>query len=1157
MTQFSHFPYPNQYLILPETVQAIQQDTYIYIGPAGSDTLGDGTETNPYATLTKAWQVAQNMVIMGNATVYITFLKGFYNITNPDTFFPANLYHPQGSNIIVQGDPRALRQNYLYNVKQYNWDFGVYGHSGHTGTVNLWTRGSTGEYANSGFTGPGTTAHGYTSEDVGLYVAITTPWLSSPVYYYDYQNRVYGNRYGSYWIPRHSAASHQESTEQAYASLWFGHSPRNTSITNHGGQFGIVGVAKIIGATASIYDLQLGFKNANLDARNGSLLGGARGVSIDNGSGVSVPLYGVAGNMPNNQAYYPVGYYGGTYGWGRTSGDINAGRNGWDDMRYTAGATPGTYNGDTDASVYPPIPASTPHVSDEALLVTNYPVVLHLDGTDDYRMSTPIVMKGAKLKALRNLFFSQAQYDPVGVPASERRASYSLAATCNLPTLYSFRACMTLFDSEVAIRHIGIQGLNNPGYGACIQLVRSKMTTYDEYDGVDYSIGSGEKPSNYGEHPYVYARLGSGSNTPVLMINNPSGSGIYSENSVLNLTAGAYPSDADASDRSTIWTHRTRLTQEPVWIQTGSSGYYGSKKSYANFGHAIFNNTAQFPAYRLRWFLPYWVGMNDVNGTSGGIYSAGMTGSLGQYRFAENPIMYLKTPTAPGEGITLGRVHYKYRLNSTSEYSTQSSTFTAPNSFWLNTGSGYGTNAGPSADAGEGWRFFEMDITAVGACGPNGTSTTDFAAGTIALGNTLSFVSYADDALTVKNPSRFEVGKDLIRIQVRAGVTYEVRSSGVGAAALYEFNPHGGYSQPCKSPRFAQTQSCIALSDSEMTFSRSLVLSGGAYGIAATVNSKITHPCMAPNSQYPACYVMCERQTVGAILASDTSYIKLPTIYSKNPPFVPHLNSSVGGTSVYSAIRADLNSRVEIGGESILVTSTKTPFGAWGHFSSSTDPARWGSNATATTWAFNRHLYATQNSQISTTGTSTYRHLLLTDGAVYQNVTEAPSESKDARASHICAEQQSRIGFVSNVPPTSAATNGVSNYTNFRIYGWSGANAIYNVQASQTDATKRFQENITPTNSPMWRFWNHPYGVTSSNSTPNTVFYSLPIMVNSANTAYGQSAVVAVDGVRDAANLYGANVVAPVFGTVGSAGSAGVSYAFVNLSESALLTTRF
>ena len=135
---YSHLPYPSNPAL--EQLKVLATDTTIYIAPDasgktgststwtgltyGNDASGDGTMAKPFATLKRAWTEAQKYTIVGNAVLTIQFQKGIYNYTYTTTDtgtnpFPTNLYHPQGDNIIIQGDNTGINQRYIYNVNYY------------------------------------------------------------------------------------------------------------------------------------------------------------------------------------------------------------------------------------------------------------------------------------------------------------------------------------------------------------------------------------------------------------------------------------------------------------------------------------------------------------------------------------------------------------------------------------------------------------------------------------------------------------------------------------------------------------------------------------------------------------------------------------------------------------------------------------------------------------------------------------------------------------------------------------------------------------------------------------------------------------------------------------------------------------------------------
>lgn len=310
----SAIPYPSN-LIQQQNLLFISTDSTIYVSSTGNDATGNGSVNYPYATLSKAWTIAQTYTIVGNAILYITFLKGTYTFS--DSSVPDNLYHPQGSNIIIQGDPTAINQRYLYRVKNYSWDLSNISYYGHTGDVcltNLDASGST---------------HGYVATDVNSWVAISNPALSSggnP--FYSYQDITTGVSYGGL---------DKRDNFGLYGDMFFNHGFSYENVN------GILGLAQINVVDAGT-TLGLLFKNTNIDARVPAFAPYKKG-GISNGLANTLPWAGVANNYPENQFSQPDGYYG------------------------------------SAATNYPAKVAGESANTDQPTLVTSYPVTINKSGT--------------------------------------------------------------------------------------------------------------------------------------------------------------------------------------------------------------------------------------------------------------------------------------------------------------------------------------------------------------------------------------------------------------------------------------------------------------------------------------------------------------------------------------------------------------------------------------------------------------------------------------------------------------------------------------------------------------------------------------------------------------------------------------------------------
>lgn len=313
----SAIPYPSN-LIQQQSLLFISTDSTIYVSSTGNDATGNGSVNYPYATLSKAWTIAQTYTIVGNAILYITFLKGTY--TFGDSSVPDNLYHPQGSNIIIQGDPTAINQRYLYRVKNYSWDLSNISYWGHTGDVcltNLDASGST---------------HGYVATDVNSWVAISNPALSSlgnPSY--SYRDITTGVSY--------AGLDDSKGNFGLYGDMFFNHGFSYENVN------GILGLAQI-NVVDTGYGTTLGllFKNTNIDARVPAFAPYKKG-GISNGLVNTLPWAGVANNYPENQSSQPDGYYG------------------------------------SAATNYPTKVAGESANTDQPTLVTNYPVTINKSGS--------------------------------------------------------------------------------------------------------------------------------------------------------------------------------------------------------------------------------------------------------------------------------------------------------------------------------------------------------------------------------------------------------------------------------------------------------------------------------------------------------------------------------------------------------------------------------------------------------------------------------------------------------------------------------------------------------------------------------------------------------------------------------------------------------
>lgn len=264
----AYSPFPSGYNPALDQFKLISEDTVMYVSTGGNDDTGDGTLSNPYATLSGALTVARKYTILGNAVLTIRLLRGEYTLTDN-----VDLFHPQGSNIVIEGDPSAFQQRFLYRVQNYTWSLQQFAGSGHTASINLFDGVTTGTATN----------HGFSADDVGGYFAITNAAIGSR----GYNNKSSGGIY---------------SESDTYTNIFYG-----DRFFNHGSSFedshAVLGIGRILGATSDPALLRVEFSNPNIDTRCPAL-------QWDGGINNSHAWGGVAANYPETQYSQPNGYYG-------------------------------------------------------------------------------------------------------------------------------------------------------------------------------------------------------------------------------------------------------------------------------------------------------------------------------------------------------------------------------------------------------------------------------------------------------------------------------------------------------------------------------------------------------------------------------------------------------------------------------------------------------------------------------------------------------------------------------------------------------------------------------------------------------------------------------------------------------------------------------
>ena len=754
-------------------LRSIDTDTYIYISPPnnglgktgsagtwtgftwGNDSTGDGTLAKPYATLRKAWETAQEYIVAGNATLYIQFQKGIYGYTydanttstNP---FPDNLFHPQGDRIVIQGDPVALKQRYLYRVSNYSWDLSRWTHYGHTGTVNLW-RGqhAQGDTAASYPTGSGNTAHGFTAEDNLGYVAISNAAMGVPfnMVYFDPYNGVHnGNKYN---FPHNWGRAH------------FNHGLSYEEAT------GIVGLARIENASSSAFDLNLQFKNINLDGRVNTFPMSSAVVNgkIPSGLANGLSYGGIDSNYPEPQYSVPNGFYGPTFGVNASGANVTVAWN--TDNVVSYGLNPSLSVNMT----YPSRNGGEVHVTDDPHILSNYPVVIKVYSANAASTNcrpVPFVLDGCRVRSIRNLMLVNGDIE--GQSYTKLNTGATLAPANGLQGLRLIdgdgertwaRQCMTLRrGAYAAVRHLGMLGWGN-GIGSSSSVAvtnGSQLVTDPCIDAEEYMI------SKYGSgvlNAGAVAELGRLHNTPVLMISHGGGIAVSDGGSVRlchvdNTGYAQLPKNNHYTDQSS-------------WVQSCWSGGLvvtgvGSK---ALLGSATLINASAIPAtYRIDLSLPVLAGMTVFGGSTGMFMASEVFGNAAGKGVTYNSIVGFKNTTA-------GRTPFCRitKITGGGTYGTGTRTATtwsgglSPEYNQIVTLRGVKIHS-PGMDQSEAVRGF-LDSAA---------------------GNTLEFFAYHDgsDGITVAN-QYFGVSRTGVAIRVPGGVTYTGTTNTANFGFTYAF----------------------------------------------------------------------------------------------------------------------------------------------------------------------------------------------------------------------------------------------------------------------------------------------------------------------------------------------------------------------------------
>ena len=263
-----------------DALKVVSTDAVLWVSTSGNDTFGTGTTGAPFQSLKRALNYAREHLILGNFTLTIRLLPGVYTLNEN-----LDLYHPQGSNIVIEGDPSAFTQRTVWRVQNYTWNLSNFAGGGHTGTLSLFD-GTT----------SGCTFHGFTSAHNGTHFAIV--------------NAAVGSRSGYETNGRGVSAPGSSS----YDPVFWG-----DRFFNHGYSYedgnGILGLGKILDAGSSPYTLSAQFTNLNYDGR-------CPAWHMNGGIGNGSPTWaGIGSNYPETQYSQPDGYYGNA-AWRNESGSV-------------------------------------------------------------------------------------------------------------------------------------------------------------------------------------------------------------------------------------------------------------------------------------------------------------------------------------------------------------------------------------------------------------------------------------------------------------------------------------------------------------------------------------------------------------------------------------------------------------------------------------------------------------------------------------------------------------------------------------------------------------------------------------------------------------------------------------------------------------------
>jgi len=403
-----------------DSLKVVSADAFMYVSNTGNDTSGTGSTAAPFRTLKKAVSFAREHLILGDATLTIRLLPGEYTIDEN-----LDLYHPQGANLVIEGDPDSFRQRTVFQVQNYSWNIGSFAGGGHTGTLSLFDGSAT----------AGTTLHGFTGTDTGTYFTITNAAIGSRSGYSTVGGGI--SAPSSYTYSMLSGLN--VSSQSSYNPIFYG-----DRFFNHGYSYeegnAILGIGRLVGVTASATTVSAQFSNLNYDGR-------CPAWHENGGIGNSTTWGGIASNYPETQYSQPNGYYGNS-SWKNESGNV----------------------------AYPSKPGGTVHITPDPFVLSTYPVVLRCSFN---RNRGSLYLKNGTLKALRNLFFA-ADSTPFtlnsGATGATLNYSQSISAFSDNGLPHDNNGvALSLENATIGIRHLGFLGA-----GTAISAQGSRIVKYSE-----------------------------------------------------------------------------------------------------------------------------------------------------------------------------------------------------------------------------------------------------------------------------------------------------------------------------------------------------------------------------------------------------------------------------------------------------------------------------------------------------------------------------------------------------------------------------------------------------------------------------------------------------------------------------------------------------